>query len=574
MKRLLLSLLLTTGCSSPPSEPIPAPAATPSPRPGPRFVQASSLNLRSAPDAGAPRVASLRINTATQVLGKQGDWRRVRLGDGREGWVPGEYLASERLALADAKRAALAATGPDALAWWQRAAAIAPDDPEALAGLAAAYRATGQEQLAAQVARAVERLADGDPVRACLPPQLLTAIDEASARLKGVASSAELHAARAAQMDLNRRLTETVEGCRAWPEYMWTGPLVAWLEARVPGSHIAVYAEGTMSVLELDLDQWRPLVQATPERDDDAFFALADGAYDNFSLAGWPKWNERTWDYGGCSLLYQGAHRRVLRLTDAVLRVGGPFLVEAQAVRAAVLDAIENDQETFPFCLVTGGDVPHEALSAEVQTILLEVELSEAERHGLRGRLEEWGSGEAPDDAGLPGAAQPPITVATWCRGEPTSAAWRQGAIEELAPAVTSPGDPLCLLPWAESPGALAPWSDAGGWVDLDLQGLATCGDGPEPPEALVRPRELLVAAQGAIRVQARTMAGNADGGGYERTGWGSWREVVDGEGLVRAPWSAVAGEADHQVELLVTVEGPGGTSSSRSLQLLWPISC
>ncbi len=89
-----------------------------------------------------------------------------------------------------------------------------------------------------------------------------------------------------------------------------------------------------------------------------------------------------------------------------------------------------------------------------------------------------------------------------------------------------------------------------------------------------MRPRELLVAAQGAIRVQARTMAGNADGGGYERTGWGSWRELVDGEGLVRAPWSAVAGEADHQVELLVTVEGPGGTSSSRSLQMLWPISC
>lgn len=53
------------------------------------------LSLRDAPDLEEPSVAVLPSNTAVDVLQREGDWAKVRLGDGRAGWVLKKYLVRD-----------------------------------------------------------------------------------------------------------------------------------------------------------------------------------------------------------------------------------------------------------------------------------------------------------------------------------------------------------------------------------------------------------------------------------------------------------------------------------------------
>lgn len=120
-----------------------------------RYVLASSLNLRDAP--GGLRVGILAINSPVRVLEEVGDQARVRVGNGREGWVPVAYLAEAPLTVADALAAGeVAATPAEALAWAQRATALDPRDEGALTALAEAYRDTGQHELAMRLEERLE----------------------------------------------------------------------------------------------------------------------------------------------------------------------------------------------------------------------------------------------------------------------------------------------------------------------------------------------------------------------------------------------------------------------------------
>ena len=57
-------------------------------------VEASRLNLRAGPDAGARVLATLPRGLAVQPLGAaRGSWQRVRdIGTGTEGWVAARFL--------------------------------------------------------------------------------------------------------------------------------------------------------------------------------------------------------------------------------------------------------------------------------------------------------------------------------------------------------------------------------------------------------------------------------------------------------------------------------------------------
>ena len=56
----------------------------------------TTLNLRAGPGAGHAVVMRMQNGTAVALLGTQGDWAQVRLGDGRTGWAWHPFLIEER----------------------------------------------------------------------------------------------------------------------------------------------------------------------------------------------------------------------------------------------------------------------------------------------------------------------------------------------------------------------------------------------------------------------------------------------------------------------------------------------
>lgn len=57
------------------------------------IVTGSYVNVRSEAGLSGSVVAQLNKNTTVDVLGKQNGWYKIKLSDGREGWIYGEYLA-------------------------------------------------------------------------------------------------------------------------------------------------------------------------------------------------------------------------------------------------------------------------------------------------------------------------------------------------------------------------------------------------------------------------------------------------------------------------------------------------
>lgn len=59
------------------------------------ILLASSANIKSAPDAGAGNLFLLHEGTKLKVLDKVGDWNKIRIADGKVGWI--QSSAFERI---------------------------------------------------------------------------------------------------------------------------------------------------------------------------------------------------------------------------------------------------------------------------------------------------------------------------------------------------------------------------------------------------------------------------------------------------------------------------------------------
>ncbi|MFN7018048.1 MAG: NlpC/P60 family protein [Fimbriimonadales bacterium] len=70
-----------------------SPTPSDSPASGWAEINTDRVNIRSAPDTSAKRVTIVDRWTKVQVLGRWGDWSRVRLQHGRTGWVRNQYLS-------------------------------------------------------------------------------------------------------------------------------------------------------------------------------------------------------------------------------------------------------------------------------------------------------------------------------------------------------------------------------------------------------------------------------------------------------------------------------------------------
>lgn len=109
MKRsaVVLCLLIATTCvatvplvgvaqEAETSEPPAAPASIPQQR----FVSDKLvLNVYAEPDQGSARIETIQSGDAVEELERSGTLVRVRLADGREGWVGASYLTSEAPAI-------------------------------------------------------------------------------------------------------------------------------------------------------------------------------------------------------------------------------------------------------------------------------------------------------------------------------------------------------------------------------------------------------------------------------------------------------------------------------------------
>ena len=77
-----------------------APAAVPESTPQKRFVSDKLvLNVYAEPDQGSARIETIQTGDAVDELERTGNLVRVRLEDGREGWVGASYLTSDAPAI-------------------------------------------------------------------------------------------------------------------------------------------------------------------------------------------------------------------------------------------------------------------------------------------------------------------------------------------------------------------------------------------------------------------------------------------------------------------------------------------
>ena len=56
-------------------------------------VTGNGVNMRSGPGTANGVVATLPLGTRAEIIGSEGNWNRIRLEDGTEGWMSANFLA-------------------------------------------------------------------------------------------------------------------------------------------------------------------------------------------------------------------------------------------------------------------------------------------------------------------------------------------------------------------------------------------------------------------------------------------------------------------------------------------------
>ncbi|MCO4748044.1 MAG: hypothetical protein KC912_24840 [Proteobacteria bacterium] len=401
MTARLVPVLLLVACGSSPEPATPevaeapdaaeAVAAVPAPTPEIEvvYVMASRLRMRPEPRSDTATWERLPINTKLRKLGTKGDWVEVTAPDGRSGFVHADFVAAEPLML-DQVPAKMEAAEDDAerLSWSQRAAALAPRDARALERLADAYEATGDAKKAAKVRAVVAELKAG--FEGWFPEEHAE-FDRISAAMGKARAAADVLSLYNEALKVTDAISEPLNTVFLYGEPTVDGASDV-IRERVPWGYLTFYAEGTHAALELRNEVWLEAAKRSPEALDDDFLALEMLAYDQVSGRGWAAWQQREWDYGGCSPFGNGKdlHLRILLAADPLR--GHPTLGErVDEVRADVLRDIEQPAGAgeFPYCKHMGEPTSIAGLTAEADKLLAQVKLTDAEKAMLERRKSE-----------------------------------------------------------------------------------------------------------------------------------------------------------------------------------------
>lgn len=219
-----------------------------------------------------------------------------------------------------------------------------------------------------------------------LEPALILEIRQAKGAFDAASTSAEVAAAWRRALRLAPRLEGALQP--AFEASNFEALDLAWLRPSLPAMSETYMAEGLALVFMLDSPGWIAKAAETEEPDDDAFFALMDKAWGAARALGWASWDDRTWDYGGCSGLGDGTVHDVLLLVDAAQ--GPHFADEVAETRRRALFAVLENNPQFPHCDVkTLAPTPAAVLRAEARAILADVTLSAQERAAIEARIPE-----------------------------------------------------------------------------------------------------------------------------------------------------------------------------------------
>lgn len=97
-------------------------------------------------------------------------------------------------------------------------------------------------------------------------------------------------------------------------------PDLSWLEDAMPGFTLGMVAEGTGYYLFQDYGKMKAWAKETTAPEDDAFFEFINFVNSDEKIESfYPIWFEQTWDYGGYSLLGQGAHLSTLTHMEKIM---------------------------------------------------------------------------------------------------------------------------------------------------------------------------------------------------------------------------------------------------------------
>ena len=224
-----------------------------------------------------------------------------------------------------------------------------------------------------------------EPVEVVVDAELTALTDEAVSR--SVAEAMALYSTASTSTELEAAYTKAIvaaDALTAWAEERAV-PDFDPILAKAPGLGMGWFAEGTIAVFYLDPEQWQAKAAATPQADDDAFFALTSQAYSQANPGGYAAWEVRTWDYGGCSALGEGVLLETLALAQQADEAGPAFTAPTASVRDAAIEHITRDNTTgFQLCdYRTNGPRDDDAMKGEVQQILDTVTLSDTHREAL-----------------------------------------------------------------------------------------------------------------------------------------------------------------------------------------------
>jgi hypothetical protein len=202
-----------------------------------------------------------------------------------------------------------------------------------------------------------------------LPEGIGPRLDNIASRLEG-ARDAETFASVWADADaLARELEGAIRGMGACGELDFTR-----LQERFSWMVLTCVAEGSEPLVLFFEEPWEKAAVSTPQPTDDAFVALMGQAYGSVRAGPWPEWIEQMTDVSGCSRLGEGLIVDLLQKTD---RVGPLLSAPVSSLRAELLRELSPSH--LPYC--KGDRARSDAeLKAEVDRVLQEVQLTEAER--------------------------------------------------------------------------------------------------------------------------------------------------------------------------------------------------
>ncbi len=125
-------------------------------------------------------------------------------------------------------------------------------------------------------------------------------------------------------------------------------PDLFWIENAIPGYVTQLVAEGTIYFLFQDFKQLHQKALKTKGTEDDDFVALNFSIYAGDSIEFfYPSWFIQTWDYGGCSLLGKGEHRKILTEIDQVLMKSNLFQRELKMIKNSLVDDVTNKDREY-----------------------------------------------------------------------------------------------------------------------------------------------------------------------------------------------------------------------------------